>query len=206
MLLAMVEAGRAVLLRQTGLAAGLSRDRIPLGRWILSPWRTWLLWRRMVLWQIADYHDALDMEAHIRRARTQLHTEYGSHWKRDAPADLVWMLNTAPFAREACRRIGTLPESTGALFPAQVAPLQAPNTTMNMAPDPLSDADGQLDQVIKINEHHWATRNRPVSADTVREQLHISATRARQLTKTVRAMDKATINNHQNRPTQNHHV
>ncbi|WP_037272595.1 DUF2637 domain-containing protein [Kibdelosporangium aridum] len=58
MLLAMVEAGRSVLLRRAGLAAGIVRDRIPIGRWLLSPWRTWLLWRRMVPWQIADYHDA----------------------------------------------------------------------------------------------------------------------------------------------------
>jgi hypothetical protein len=52
MLLAMVEASRAVLLRRAGLASGHARDRIPIGRWILSPWRTWLLWRRMILWHI----------------------------------------------------------------------------------------------------------------------------------------------------------
>lgn len=62
MLLAMVEAGRAVLLRRTGL----SRDRISSIRWVLSPWRTWSLWRRMVFWHITSYHEALTMEAHIR--------------------------------------------------------------------------------------------------------------------------------------------
>lgn len=80
MLLAMVEAGRAVLLRRAGLVTGLARDRIPFGRWILSPWRTWLLWRRMILWQITDYHDALDTEAQIRRARTLLQIHYGRDW------------------------------------------------------------------------------------------------------------------------------
>lgn len=108
MLLAMVEAGRSVLLRRAGLAAGTVRDRISIGRWLLSPWRTWLPWRRMVLWQIADYHDALDMEAAIRRARTQLQIAFGPAWKREAPSDLVWMLNVAPFAREACDRVNNL--------------------------------------------------------------------------------------------------
>ena len=202
MLLAMVEAGRAVLLRRTGLATGLGRDRIPLGRWLLSPWRTWSLWRRMVLWHITSYHNALDMEAHIRRAHTQLRTEYGRHWKRHAPADLVWMLNTAPFAHEACQRIGTMPkapeplESASPTQGAHPAPAHTSRSaTTKTPPHTQHDADTQLDQVIKINEPHWATHNRPVSADTVREQLHISATRARQLTKTVRAMNKATINN-----------
>jgi hypothetical protein len=54
MLLAMLEAGRAVLLRRIGIAAGTARDRIPCARWLLAPWRTWLVWRRMVLWQITS--------------------------------------------------------------------------------------------------------------------------------------------------------
>jgi hypothetical protein len=36
MLLVMVEAGRAVLLRRVGLAAGTLREGIPCGRWILT--------------------------------------------------------------------------------------------------------------------------------------------------------------------------
>ncbi|MFC0105468.1 DUF2637 domain-containing protein [Kibdelosporangium aridum] len=182
MLLAMVEAGRSVLLRRAGLAAGTVRDRIPIGRWLLSPWRTWLLWRRMVLWQIADYHEALHMEAAIRRARTQLQIQFGPAWKREAPSDLVWMLNVAPYAREACDRVNNLANQTH------------PQPTTPHAPaQPTNDSDKQLDEVIKINEQHWATRNRPVSADTVREQLRIGAARARELTRTVRAMDKARI-------------
>ena len=36
MLLVMVEAGCAVLLRRIGLLTGELRDRIPVGRWVLS--------------------------------------------------------------------------------------------------------------------------------------------------------------------------
>ncbi|MFC0105473.1 DUF2637 domain-containing protein [Kibdelosporangium aridum] len=43
MLLVMIEAGRAVLLRRAGLTSGMARDRIPIGRWQLSPWPTFLL-------------------------------------------------------------------------------------------------------------------------------------------------------------------
>lgn len=48
MLLVMVEAARAILLKRMGRVDGTVRDPIPLLRWVLAPWRTWLLWRRMV--------------------------------------------------------------------------------------------------------------------------------------------------------------
>jgi hypothetical protein len=40
MVLAMVEAGRTVLLRRIGQAQGIRREPIPLVRWVLAPWRT----------------------------------------------------------------------------------------------------------------------------------------------------------------------
>ncbi|MCA1190012.1 DUF2637 domain-containing protein [Saccharopolyspora sp. 6V] len=49
MLLAVIESTRTVLLRRIGARTGTLRDRIPLARWFLDPWRTFLLWRRMVL-------------------------------------------------------------------------------------------------------------------------------------------------------------
>lgn len=89
MLLAMLEAARAVLLRRIGIATGTARERIPSARWVLAPWRTWLLWRRMVLWQITAYHSALDMEmklpgqvrdllSHIRRSLSVVRRRGGS--------------------------------------------------------------------------------------------------------------------------------
>jgi hypothetical protein len=45
---------------------------IPLIRWLLAPWSTLLLWRRMALWQITSYRTAIDTELVMRRAVTQL--------------------------------------------------------------------------------------------------------------------------------------
>ncbi|ONI77846.1 hypothetical protein ALI144C_30935 [Actinosynnema sp. ALI-1.44] len=46
-----------------------------------------VLWRRMILWQITNYHHALDREADIRRARTTLRTEFGPAYNnRDVSA------------------------------------------------------------------------------------------------------------------------
>jgi len=56
MLLAMVEAGRIVLLRRIKSADGRTHDPIPVARWVLAPWPTWLMWRRMVLWRIGSFY------------------------------------------------------------------------------------------------------------------------------------------------------
>ncbi len=172
MLLVMVEAARTVLLRRIGIAAGTVRDRIPFGRWILSPWRTFLLWRRMVLWQITSYRDVLDMKARLRRAHIQLRNHFGPHWRRAAPADLLWMLNTAPFAHKACQAVDELTNEPG----EPVVDLPAPS----------EPADGisadQLDDAIRVNERHWVQHGRPASSETVRKQLGIGAARARELT------------------------
>jgi hypothetical protein len=50
----------------------------------------------VVVWQITGYQDALAMEARVRRAQTRLRVHFGRGWKREALADLVWMLGTAP--------------------------------------------------------------------------------------------------------------
>ena len=68
MLLAMVEAGRTVLLRRIRQGRGTLREAVPLARWLLAPWRTWLLWRRMVLWRVASYQRAVEVELELRRA------------------------------------------------------------------------------------------------------------------------------------------
>ena len=45
-----------------GLTAGTAMDRIRPARWLLAPFRTAGLWRRMVLWEIRSYPAALQRE------------------------------------------------------------------------------------------------------------------------------------------------
>jgi hypothetical protein len=62
-----------------------------------------------VLWQIGSYRAALDTEREIRYAATLLRARYGPRWKREAPAELVWMLRTGAFIDTACARATTAP-------------------------------------------------------------------------------------------------
>ncbi|HEX5406913.1 MAG TPA: DUF2637 domain-containing protein, partial [Pseudonocardiaceae bacterium] len=108
MVLAMVEAGRAVLLRRLDVMLGTARDVIPVQRWLLAPWPTALLWRRMVLWQITSYRTAVDLELETRHVMALLRRHYGRGWRRRAPGDVVWMLRTGVAIEEACARVEEL--------------------------------------------------------------------------------------------------
>jgi len=75
------------LIRQlTGLAAGTYIERIPLTRWLFAPRSTFLLRRRMVLWQVTSYRQALTLEYQRLRGVARLQTEHGRYlWRWRAP-------------------------------------------------------------------------------------------------------------------------
>jgi hypothetical protein len=108
MLLAMVEAGRTVLRRRLMGPDGRLRDPIPVARWVLAPWPTWLMWRRMVMWRIASFQDALEAEQERRHTIALLMASYGRRWKRLAAPELVWMLRTSSSLDDAVARARVL--------------------------------------------------------------------------------------------------
>jgi hypothetical protein len=91
--IACVEAVRHAVRRRSGLAAGLVREGVPLARWALAPVPTFLLWRRMVLWQETSYIRALDREQLRRRTLASLRAAYGGDWRRKADQSVVWQLS-----------------------------------------------------------------------------------------------------------------
>jgi len=80
-----VEAGVHVIRTRARLQSGTSMDRIRPSRWLLSPFATAALWRRMVLWEIRSYPDALAREQARVLARTDLADAYGWLWRWTAP-------------------------------------------------------------------------------------------------------------------------
>ncbi|MFF0747430.1 DUF2637 domain-containing protein [Streptomyces sp. NPDC004111] len=57
-----IEAGRRLLMKQTALEAGIEHDPVPLMRWVLAPYATLRMWRRMKLWQITSYTQLVELE------------------------------------------------------------------------------------------------------------------------------------------------
>ena len=69
--------------------AGLSREdtmgKVRGSRWLLAPFSTFRLWRRMRLWEITDYRTAIGRE-HERAASVALLRQwYGRAWRGKAP-------------------------------------------------------------------------------------------------------------------------
>jgi len=91
-----------------------ARDPIPAARWLLAPWSTWLMWRRMVLWQVGGFHAALEAEQEGRRVVVLLRARYGRRWRRYAPPDLAWKLRSSATASDvvaSAGRVAALAES-----------------------------------------------------------------------------------------------
>src|SRR5579871_1497713 len=76
-----VELMRHVVRRQVNLSTASHREPIPAARWLLSPWPTLKLWRRMVLWRINSYPRALDQEKMRLGAVATAREMYGRFWR-----------------------------------------------------------------------------------------------------------------------------
>lgn len=104
-IVAVTEALRAFLLRRH---RSEDEEGIPFARWLLAPWPTFTLWRRMKLWDIPGYRAAVDMELSRRQAVVKLGMHFGDEWETAAPADVVWMLRSGVRMAEALDRVAGL--------------------------------------------------------------------------------------------------
>ncbi|SDM36691.1 Protein of unknown function [Nonomuraea maritima] len=77
-----VEIGTHAVRKRADLANPSRRlDSIRVTRWLLSPVPTFALWRRMVLWEVRSYPEALNRERDRVLAKTDLQDRYGRLWK-----------------------------------------------------------------------------------------------------------------------------
>ncbi|MFE4309216.1 DUF2637 domain-containing protein [Streptomyces sp. NPDC056891] len=84
----LIEAARHAIRRLANLAAGREVDSIRLSRWLLDAPRTFLLWRRMRLWELRSYEKTVGMERDRMVYRRKLRARYGRAWRRKAPIEL----------------------------------------------------------------------------------------------------------------------
>jgi hypothetical protein len=81
-----MEGLRYMVRHQVGLTTGSRIERIPVSRWLLAPFSTALLWRRMVLWHVTAYRDGLRLEHERLQTVCDLQQRYGRFaWRWSAP-------------------------------------------------------------------------------------------------------------------------
>ncbi|CAL9478526.1 hypothetical protein SUDANB106_03011 [Streptomyces sp. enrichment culture] len=89
-----VEAARFLVIRTADLEAGREAGGVPLLRWLLSPARTWTMWRRMKLWGL-PYSAVVAREQALRVYRVMLERKHGKAKK--APSDARLPLTMARY-------------------------------------------------------------------------------------------------------------
>lgn len=98
----LIEVWQFFIRKRRNLIHKSDRERIPLARY-RADWKgTRELKRRMVLWGINRYREALDMMQRVLRAEAALAEIYGSGWRDKTPKDLLFMLDSAKYLDEAC--------------------------------------------------------------------------------------------------------
>ncbi|MCB5177795.1 DUF2637 domain-containing protein [Streptomyces antimicrobicus] len=79
------EIGAHVYAVRIGAVTGRRMDKIRASRWLLAFPSTFSLWRRMTLWEITSYADALEREKERQLARAELREQYGWRWRSKTP-------------------------------------------------------------------------------------------------------------------------
>ncbi|MFJ9551786.1 DUF2637 domain-containing protein [Streptomyces erythrochromogenes] len=90
-----VEAARHAVGRIADITADRHMEGVRITRWILSPAPTFKLWRRMKLWELRSYEQAIGMEQDRLIYQTQLQARYGRAWRRKAPVEALMPLRLA---------------------------------------------------------------------------------------------------------------
>ncbi|MEU9273010.1 hypothetical protein AB0E04_47705, partial [Streptomyces sp. NPDC048251] len=65
--------------------------------WLLSPLPTFLLWRRMKLWELRSYEQVIKLEQERLAYQARLRSRFGRAWRRKAPVESLMPLRLARY-------------------------------------------------------------------------------------------------------------
>lgn len=92
-----VEAARHAIGRIADITADKHMEGVRLTRWLLSPIPTFLLWRRMKLWELRSYEQVIKLEQERLVYQARLHSRFGRAWRRKAPVESLMPLRLARY-------------------------------------------------------------------------------------------------------------
>ncbi|WP_432003699.1 DUF2637 domain-containing protein [Streptomyces sioyaensis] len=129
-----VEAARHAVGRIADITADKHMEGVRLTRWLLAPVPTFLLWRRMKLWELRSYDAVIKLEQERLVYQARLRSRFGRGWRRKAPVESLMPLR---LARYGVPLVKTAPAGLAA------AGIEAPTEILvDLAPAELASADG----------------------------------------------------------------
>ncbi|WP_331719872.1 DUF2637 domain-containing protein (plasmid) [Streptomyces sp. NBC_01023] len=92
-----VEAARHAVGRIADITADKHMEGVRLTRWLLAPVPTFLLWRRMKLWELRRYDEVIKLEQDRLIYQARLQARFGRAWRRKAPIESLMPLRLARY-------------------------------------------------------------------------------------------------------------
>ncbi|MEW1718384.1 DUF2637 domain-containing protein [Streptomyces sp. NPDC093109] len=92
-----VEAARHAVGRIADITADKHMEGVRLTRWLLSPIPTFMLWRRMKLWELRSYEQVIKLEQDRLIYQSRLQARFGRNWRRKAPIEAMMPLRLAKY-------------------------------------------------------------------------------------------------------------
>ncbi|MFJ9472502.1 DUF2637 domain-containing protein [Streptomyces caniferus] len=129
-----VEAARHAVGRMADITADKHMEGVRITRWLLAPVPTFLLWRRMKLWELRSYDAVIKLEQERLVYQARLRSRFGRSWRRKAPVESLMPLRLARYGVPLAQ---TAPAGLAA---AGVGPqlLPAPRTSVSPALEPMA--------------------------------------------------------------------
>ncbi|MEU8847899.1 DUF2637 domain-containing protein [Streptomyces sp. NPDC048564] len=177
------EIGAHIYAVRIGAATGRRMEKIRWSRWLLAPFSTFALWRRMTLWEVTSYSVALACERDRLLARADLHETYGWTWRWKTPRRERVMLRMGELAPAT-------EEETPVPPPVEHPP--APPKESKPRPPRRTPAKGKAQRTFEatLTEARKVTAewtDAELTADRIRTAVHVSQANARTLRDTLKA-------------------
>ncbi|MGY0492519.1 DUF2637 domain-containing protein [Streptomyces sp. WG-D5] len=137
-----VEAARHAIGRIADITADKHMEGVRITRWLLSPGPTFLLWRRMKLWELRSYDEVIKLEQERLVYQARLRSRFGRAWRRKAPVESLMPLRLARYGVPLAQ---TAPEGLAAagIEPQLLPPAPPVGPVRREAPAQLTSAPPQ---------------------------------------------------------------
>ncbi|MFE5400516.1 DUF2637 domain-containing protein [Streptomyces sp. NPDC056580] len=175
------EIGAHVYAVRIGAATGRRMEKVRFSRWMLAPLSTFALWRRMTLWEITSYSEALKRERERQLARARLRERHGRRWRSMTPRPERVLLRLGELAPASEDVSPMPPQPTERPQPeATKAPRKRPAGTKGKAKATKAPrTPAELLAEAREATDDWA--DDAINAETIRTTLHCSAANSRAL-------------------------
>ncbi|MEU2585623.1 DUF2637 domain-containing protein [Streptomyces avermitilis] len=171
------EVAAHVYASRIGAVTGRRMEKIRRSRWLLAPLSTFALWRRMTLWEVTSYTDALGRERERQLARAQLRQQHGRRWRSKTPRQERVLLKLGELA-PAGEDIPPVPPQAPKP-PKQEAPKPPRKRTTKAKTTKAARTPAELLTEARTATAEWT--DDAINAEVIRTTLHCSAANSRVL-------------------------